>query len=535
MYRIIIALTLTSILALADCTAQVPQTLSYQGLLTGPGGNPVSDTLADLAFGLYAADTGGTPVWTETHTGVALSNGAFSVVLGSLNPLGGVDFGEQLYIGVALGSDPEFSPRSALTSAPSALAPWVADPGGIHYPSGKVGIGAVAGTQELEVAGNADISGTIYKSGQPLIHSTGNNSFFVGIGAGTLAASSWYSVGIGPSALTSLSYGIENTALGYHSLLSTIGGSQNTAVGYEALRNNTSGNNNTAIGDEALSDNTTGYNNTAVGIYALEANTSGIENAALGYFALGQNSSNRGNTGLGYVSLFQTTASDFNTAVGANAGSLWNNGYNNVFVGANVDVNGAGYYNVIAIGQATVVTSSSTARFGNAATGSYGGWAGWSNVSDGRFKKNVREDVPGLAFINKLRPITYNFDATGMEIFLHKNDRSTLTAIGDDRGMSVDPDRELSAEARAINEKALLEKEQVTYTGFVAQEVEVAAREVGFNFSGVDAPKNKDDYYSLRYAEFVVPLVAAVQEQQKIIDELLKRIDKLEAASNARK
>lgn len=53
--------------------------------------------------------------------------------------------------------------------------------------------------------------------------------------------------------------------------------------------------------------------------------------------------------------------------------------------------------------------------------------------------------------------------------------------------------------------------------------------------SGVDKPKNKDDYYGLRYAEFVVPIIKAMQEQQqmidkqnKVIDELLRRIEKLE-------
>jgi len=51
-----------------------------------------------------------------------------------------------------------------------------------------------------------------------------------------------------------------------------------------------------------------------------------------------------------------------------------------------------------------------------------------------------------------------------------------------------------------------------TYTGFIAQEVEAVAQKVGYNFSGVDKPKNEGDTYSLRYAEFVVPLVKSVQE-----------------------
>jgi hypothetical protein len=50
------------------------------------------------------------------------------------------------------------------------------------------------------------------------------------------------------------------------------------------------------------------------------------------------------------------------------------------------------------------------------------------------------------------------------------------------------------------------------YSGFVAQDVEKSADETGYDFSGVDAPKNEHDLYGLRYADFVVPLVKAVQE-----------------------
>lgn len=58
----------------------------------------------------------------------------------------------------------------------------------------------------------------------------------------------------------------------------------------------------------------------------------------------------------------------------------------------------------------------------------------------------------------------------------------------------------------------------MTFSGFLAQEVEQAARSIGYNFSGVDAPKNDKSLYGLRYAEFTVPLVKAVQEQQALIE-----------------
>jgi hypothetical protein len=62
------------------------------------------------------------------------------------------------------------------------------------------------------------------------------------------------------------------------------------------------------------------------------------------------------------------------------------------------------------------------------------------------------------------------------------------------------------------------DREQQQRTGFIAQEVERAADEIGYEFSGIVEPANSESAYNLRYAEFVVPLVEAVQEEQKQID-----------------
>ncbi|MBK9017372.1 MAG: hypothetical protein IPM82_26805 [Saprospiraceae bacterium] len=77
------------------------------------------------------------------------------------------------------------------------------------------------------------------------------------------------------------------------------------------------------------------------------------------------------------------------------------------------------------------------------------------------------------------------------------------------------------------------EKAAQLSTGFIAQEVEAAAKELGYDFSGVDRPQNEDGLYGLRYAEFVVPLVKAVQEQQEEIGNLKSEVQagKLEIAN----
>lgn len=51
-----------------------------------------------------------------------------------------------------------------------------------------------------------------------------------------------------------------------------------------------------------------------------------------------------------------------------------------------------------------------------------------------------------------------------------------------------------------------------TFSGFLAQEVSAAAQSLSYDFSGVEKPKNEGALYTVRYEEFVTPLVKTVQE-----------------------
>jgi len=44
----------------------------------------------------------------------------------------------------------------------------------------------------------------------------------------------------------------------------------------------------------------------------------------------------------------------------------------------------------------------------------------------------------------------------------------------------------------------------------------------------VDKPKNETSHYGLRYAEFVVPMVKAMQEQQVVIEAQQQKIEELQ-------
>ncbi len=74
------------ILSVQNIWAQVPQTMSYQGVLMQTKGALVSDGQYTLTFKLYDAAEGGKVVWTETQT-VPVEDGLFNAALGSMNSL----------------------------------------------------------------------------------------------------------------------------------------------------------------------------------------------------------------------------------------------------------------------------------------------------------------------------------------------------------------------------------------------------------------------------------------------------------------
>ena len=118
-------ITLSSILVIAilatgAALAQIPKTVGFQGILTDAGGDPVADGSYDLAFKIYDAASGGSELWTETHSGVTVAGGILDVILGSMTPLN-LAFDQQYWVGVTVGANPELSPRMPLTSAPYAL------------------------------------------------------------------------------------------------------------------------------------------------------------------------------------------------------------------------------------------------------------------------------------------------------------------------------------------------------------------------------------------------------------------------------
>lgn len=98
--------------------------------------------------------------------------------------------------------------------------------------------------------------------------------------------------------------------------------------------------------------------------------------------------------------------------------------------------------------------------------------------SDRRLKENIIANVPGIDFINLLEPVTYN-----------------------------------------------LKTNRAKRVGLIAQDVENAAHEIGFDFPGISV--DDEGHYSLKYTDFIPTLIKAVQELSGQVTSLTKQIDEL--------
>ncbi|MBS1567266.1 MAG: tail fiber domain-containing protein [Bacteroidetes bacterium] len=328
-------------------------------------------------------------------------------------------------------------------------------------------------------------------------------------------------VAIGEQALYSNTTGSFNTATGASALYANTSGFYNTANGYMALRNNAGGSN-TAVGAYSMQSNVNGYLNAAVGSYSLPFNVDGSYNTALGHQALYRNASD-GNVGVGFNTLYNNVVGNYNVAVGYAAGANSPYCQNSTFIGSNTGSPGINIINATAIGAGATVDASNKVRIGNSAVTVIEGQVPFTTPSDGRLKYDVQEDVKGLDFVMKLRPVTYRFDV------------SRFDAGGGNPHTTATP-------ANYAVQAAYREAAQIRRSGFIAQDVEKAAKASGYDFSGVIVPKTEQEHYSLSYESFVVPLVKAVQEQQKAIDalqhtiaELQKQIADIKQSVNTRK
>lgn len=313
-----------------------------------------------------------------------------------------------------------------------------------------------------------------------------------------------------------------NTSFGINSLISISSGGYNTGFGFNTLNNKTSGARNTAFGAQALAASNNS-NNTGIGRMAgfnVGGYAGGVHiGSCAGYLA------DHCTVTAGFCAGY--SSQNYAVSVGHRAGV--SNGANTVAIGFRTKENGspadsvffapfAGQNNTI--GSKSVLGGFYTGRYSGGAVNNlligwysyqingYGGndqsvlgrgnnsacncvFVGWTNVSDCRDKTNIQPLTNlGLNFIRKLNPVKYKWDRR----------QNYVDECGFEYGVK----------------DGTLKQDKVQY-GFLAQEIEFAAKTLGENFDAISYDSFRD-HYTLNYLDMVASLTKALQEINNDLD-----------------
>lgn len=284
------------------------------------------------------------------------------------------------------------------------------------------------------------------------------------------------------------------------------GGHRMVGIGYRAAVYNGGANGNTMVGSSAGANSYSNSCKTGIGVFAGYFQSPGATTIG--------NSANSGNTNKPFSVAMGTYANcaacgvsigfkagQFRTAactinIGAFSGQYNTSNTSNISIGFYTGRWTAGASNIIHVGWYAYnhngYGTPNQTSIGRANNRTACVWVGWSNVSDNRDKTNITSltDNLGINFVRKLRPVKFNWDKR--------------TEYQDKCGFEY-----------GVKDGTLAET--VKDYGFIAQEVELAAQQLGFKFDGV-AYGDYQDAYSVSYLEFVAVLVKALQKVNDDLD-----------------
>ena len=351
----------------------------------------------------------------------------------------------------------------------------------------NVAIGNSAGTAIT----TGDSNNCIGHTAGPAIN-TGSQNVALGNGAGNSETTGSDNVLVGHAAGFTQNGKSQNTFVGSQAGY-TVNASGNTFVGYQSGYYATTPTTNAGFGYQALigvsSTALTGNNNLAAGYQALKAVTSGQQNTGLGAGVLGSVSTAEGQTALGYRA---------GTAGGG--GAAVTTGFYNTLLGYEAMASAADGQHQIVLGSFRATgQGNNTFTFGKSGaqvTNQFDSNANFSQSSDERLKTNIEDNDLGLDFINELKTKTYNWL----------------------------PSNEVPKELTSHYDEENTKNTDVKMYGMLAQEVKAAMDKHG-NPEFTGWMENSDGSQNVSREMFVIPLIKAVQELTKKVEELEARLD----------
>ena len=130
-------------------------------------------------------------------------------------------------------------------------------------------------------------------------------------------------------------------------------------------------------------------------------------------------------------------------------------------------------------------------------------------TSDVRYKSDIVDSNLGLAFINNLRPVSYQKKEEIKDLVVNELEDGTV-------------------ESNYVSNETM---PKVTHYGLIAQEVKNVLDNMGVDNFGGWVISDKEDEHSkqlLRYEEFISPMIKAIQELSNEVAALKEKINKLE-------
>ncbi len=173
--RCFAALALFGILGLVFA---IPPVINYQGKVTDTSGVALDGTYS-MEFRIYNVPTGGTALWSETHSSVEVHKGLFDVLLGESVPLN-LPFDEQYYLEIVVNGE-VLSPRIPMASVGYAFRAANVDT--VNWSSIQ-GVPAGFADGVDDVADADSVVGNEYNTG--LSFDDGTNTLSITDGGGTL-------------------------------------------------------------------------------------------------------------------------------------------------------------------------------------------------------------------------------------------------------------------------------------------------------------------------------------------------------------
>lgn len=170
----------------------INSTINFQGkVVNKTDGTNISDGTYTFIFALYDASSGGNKKWgDETQNNVSVTNGIFTVTLGSVTPLTGVDFNQDnLWLNITFNGE-AFGSRIRFTAVPYAFNASSLD--GVVATNSATAFtlsGSTNSLQTLTVNGSITIGSTIQPTaaGALTVQSNGSNTLTLESGGGGIS------------------------------------------------------------------------------------------------------------------------------------------------------------------------------------------------------------------------------------------------------------------------------------------------------------------------------------------------------------